>query len=82
MPDRFQLGVLLGGVLGMRSGEVRGLQRRDFNLAGDVPTVKVERSVKQADGAMISPGPLKTARKGLATRTLPIQSFLPKSNAP
>jgi integrase len=36
--------VLLSGVLGMRSGEVRALQRRDFNLAGDVPTVKVERA--------------------------------------
>ena len=75
MPDRYRLGVLLGGVLGMRSGEVRGLQRRDFNLAGDVPTVKVERSVKQA-GGVVTLGPLKTARKGIATRTLPIPAAL------
>lgn len=75
MPDRFRLGVLLGGVLGMRSGEVRGLQRRDFNLASDVPTVKVERSVKQADKA-VTLGPLKTARKGIATRMLPIPAAL------
>lgn len=75
MPDRYRLGVLLGGVLGMRSGEVRGLQRRDFNLASDVPTVKVERSVKQADG-VVTLGPLKTARRGIATRTLPIPSAL------
>lgn len=75
MPDRYRLGVLLGGVLGMRSGEVRGLQRRDFNLAGDVPTVKVERAVKQADG-VVTLGPLKTARKGIATRTLPIPAAL------
>lgn len=75
MPDRYRLGVLLGGVLGMRSGEVRGLQRRDFNLTSDVPTVKVERSVKQADG-VVTIGPLKTARKGIATRTLPIPAAL------
>lgn len=75
MPPRYRLGVLLGGVLGMRSGEVRGLQRRDFNLAGDVPTVKVERAVKPADGH-VTLGPLKTARKGIATRTLPIPAAL------
>ncbi len=75
MPDRYRLGVLLGGVLGMRSGEVRGLQRKDFNLAGDVPTVKVERSVKEADGELTL-GALKTARKGIATRTLPIPAAM------
>jgi len=45
MPERYRLGVLLGGVMAMRSGEVRALQRRDFNLAGDVPAVKVEAAV-------------------------------------
>lgn len=75
MPPRYRLGVLLGGVLGMRSGEVRALQRRDFNLAGDVPTVKVERAVKPADGR-VTLGPLKTARKGIASRTLPIPAAL------
>ena len=75
MPPRYRLGVLLGGVLGMRSGEVRALQRRDFNLAGDVPTVKVERAVKPADG-QVALGPLKTARKGIASRTLPIPAAL------
>ena len=75
MPPRYRLGVLLGGVLGMRSGEVRALQRRDFNLAGDVPTVKVERAVKPADG-QVTLGPLKTARKGIASRTLPIPAAL------
>ena len=75
MPERYRLGVLLGGVLSMRSGEVRGLQRRDFNLTGNVPTVKVERSVKQADGT-VTLGPLKTARKGIAARTLPVPAAL------
>ena len=37
MPARWRLGVLLGGVLGLRSGEVRALQRRDFNVTADVP---------------------------------------------
>jgi integrase len=67
--------VLLGGVLGMRSGEVRGLQRRDFNLSGETPTVKVERAVKEAEGT-VALGPLKTARKGISTRTLPIPAAL------
>lgn len=75
MPDRYRLGVLLGGVLGMRSGEVRGLQRRDFHLTGEVPTVKVERAVKQAEGS-VTLGPLKTARKGIVTRTLPLPGAL------
>jgi integrase len=47
MQERYRLGALLGGVLAMRSGEVRGLQRRDFNLTGEVPTVKVERAVRR-----------------------------------
>jgi len=75
MQERYRLGVLLGGVLGMRSGEVRGLQRRDFNLSGDTPTVKVERAVKEAEGT-VALGPLKTARKGISTRTLPIPAAL------
>ena len=50
MPERLRLGVLLGGVLGMRSGEVRALQRRDFQLSANPPTVTVSRSVKEAEG--------------------------------
>jgi integrase len=75
MPERYRLGVLLGGVMAMRSGEVRAMQRRDFNLAGDLPTVKVERAVKEADN-ITTLGPLKTARRGIATRTLPIPAVL------
>ena len=41
MPERWRLGVLLGGVLGLRSGEARALQRRDFSLNAEVPTLKV-----------------------------------------
>ncbi len=75
MPERWRLGVLLGGVLGLRSGEVRALQRRDFSLNGEVPTVKVHQSVKEAEGKVVI-GPLKTARKGIAFRTLPIPAAL------
>lgn len=75
MPESWRLGVLLGGVLGLRSGEVRALQRRDFSLSGAVPTVKVHQSVKEAEGKIVI-GPLKTARKGIATRTLPIPAAL------
>lgn len=71
MPPQWRLGVLLGGVLGLRSGEVRALQRKDFSLSGQFPVLKVERSVKQAEGK-VELGPLKTARRGIATRTLPI----------
>jgi integrase len=75
MPAQYRLGVLMGGVMAMRSGEVRALQRQDFNLDGDIPTVKVERAVKQFDN-VTSIGPLKTARRGIATRTLPIPAVL------
>lgn len=75
MPERWRLGVLLAGVLGLRSGEVRALQRRDFNLAGDTPTVKIQHAVKEFEGR-IEIGVLKTARKGVVTRTLPIPSAL------
>ena len=40
MPERWRLGVLLGGVLRLRSGEARALQRRDFSLNGEVPTLR------------------------------------------
>ncbi|MBK8463787.1 MAG: tyrosine-type recombinase/integrase [Nigerium sp.] len=75
MPEPWRLGVLLGGVLGLRSGEVRALQRRDFSLNGDIPTIKVHQSVKEAEGK-VEIGPLKTARKGIASRTLPIPAAL------
>ena len=75
MPERLRLGVLLGGVLGLRSGEVRALQRRDFSLGGGMPTVTVSRAVKEAEGR-VEIGALKTARKGVATRTLPIPAAL------
>lgn len=75
MPARWRLGVLLGGVLGLRSGEVRALQRRDFDWSGEVPTLKVARSVKQAE-SVVELGPLKTARRGVASRTLPIPPVL------
>ncbi|MDR2895239.1 MAG: site-specific integrase [Propionibacteriaceae bacterium] len=45
MPVRFRLGVLLAGVLGLRSGEVRALQRQDFD--GDV--LHVQHSVNPHD---------------------------------
>lgn len=75
MPEHWRLGVLLGGVLGLRSGEIRALRRGDFSLSGDLPTVKVHQSVKESEGT-VELGPLKTARKGIATRTLPIPAAL------
>lgn len=75
MPERLRLGVLLGGVLGMRSGEVRALQRRDFTLSQDMPTVTVSRAVKEAEGKL-EIGTLKTARKGIASRTPVIPAAL------
>lgn len=75
MPERLRLGVLLGGVLGMRSGEVRALQRRDFTLNQAMPTVTVSRAVKEAEGKL-EIGTLKTARKGIASRTLVIPAAL------
>ena len=75
MPAPWRLGVLLGGVLGLRSGEVRALQRRDFTLTGEVPLLKVHQAVKEDEGKL-EIGPLKTARKGVASRTLVIPAAL------
>ena len=61
--------------MAMRSGGVPALQRQDFSLDGDIPTVKVEHAVKQFDN-VTSIGPLKTARRRIATRTLPIPAVL------
>lgn len=43
MPGRFRLGVLLAGVLGLRSGEVRALQRQDF----EADVLHVQHSVNE-----------------------------------
>lgn len=75
MPERWRLGVLLGGVLGLRSGEVRALQRKDFQLTGETPVVTVARAVKEVSGE-VTLGPLKTARTGIASRVLPIPDVL------
>jgi len=37
MPERFRLGVLMGGVMAMRSGEVRALQRQDSTSTATYP---------------------------------------------
>ncbi len=62
--------------MGLCSGEVRALQRRDFDLTADVPTVKVHQSVKEAECAGSRSGRWKTVRKGVASRTLPIPAAL------
>ncbi len=74
MPPQWRLGVFMGGVMAMRSGEVRALQRQDFNLDGEIPTVKVERAVKQYDNALddelveINPVRLRDAHHDQANR--------------
>jgi len=71
MPERLRLGILLGGLLGVRSGRVRALQRRDFSLSGSMATVTASRAVKETEGR-VEIGLLKTARNGIASRTVPI----------
>ena len=41
MPDNLRLAVLLAGWLGLREGEVCGLQRRDIDIDGRPPTIHV-----------------------------------------
>ncbi|MDR2973612.1 MAG: hypothetical protein LBV00_02695 [Propionibacteriaceae bacterium] len=48
MRQEWRLGVLLGGLLGMRSGEVRALRRKSFDL--DEGVIMVRESVKEAEG--------------------------------
>jgi integrase len=45
MPPWFRLGVLLAGVLGLRSGEVRALQRQDF----DDDVLHIQHSINKRD---------------------------------
>lgn len=46
MPDNLRIAVLLAGWLGLREGEVCGLQRRDIDLVGDEPAIHIRHSVR------------------------------------
>jgi integrase len=70
MPEQYRLGVLIGGVLGLRSGEVRALSRADVDVKDAL--LKVERSVKEAERTMTI-GPTKTEK---SRRTVPIPKAL------
>ena len=69
MPSRYRLGVLLAGVLGLRSGEVRALQRQD--VEDDV--LHVQHSVNEQHWDDDPIGELKTER---SNRRLVIPSAL------
>ena len=47
MPPNLALGVLLSGTLGLRQGEVLGLQRRDIELEASPVLLHVRRSAKE-----------------------------------
>ncbi|WP_340506295.1 integrase [Bifidobacterium breve] len=47
MPPNLALGVLLAGTLGLRQGEVLGLQRRDIELDASPALLHVRRSAKE-----------------------------------
>lgn len=47
MPSNLRLGVLLAGTLGLRQGEVLGLQRRDIELDANPVLLHVRRSAKE-----------------------------------
>ncbi|KFI96888.1 tyrosine-type recombinase/integrase [Bifidobacterium stellenboschense] len=47
MPSNLRLGVLLAGTLGLRQGEVLGLQRRDLELDKTPALLHVRRSAKE-----------------------------------
>jgi integrase len=70
MPDRYQLAVFLAAACGLRSGEVRALQRGDVNLAER--TIKIGRGVTQVNGAVIVDSPKTRA----GVRTVPIPEWL------
>jgi len=68
MPERYRAGVLLAGVLGMRSGEVRALQRGDVQEADGRLWLRVERSVKEAEGKIF----VDKTKTEKSRRTVPI----------
>lgn len=71
MPPRLQTAVLLAGVLGLRRGEIIGLERRDIDLERHV--IHIRRSAKELDehGRIeMTLGPTKTAT-GLRAITIP-----------
>jgi integrase len=47
MPSWLRLIVYLCGVMGLREGEALGLQRKDFDLKSNRPTLSVRRNVKE-----------------------------------
>ena len=46
MPERLRATVMLGGVMGLREGEVCGLRRCDIDLESDPPQLHVRKAVK------------------------------------
>lgn len=58
VPDRYKVPLLLAGWGGLRSGEVRGLRRRDLDLTAGV--VRVEQQAVKVDGRWVVTRP-KTA---------------------
>jgi integrase len=69
MPERFRLAVLLAGLAGLRSGELRELRRKDIDLAKSV--LHVRRGVRRRGSTYEVALP-----KGKKTRTVPIPAHL------
>ena len=65
MPEWQRLTVWLAGVLGLRMGEVLGLQRRDFHLEQEQPQLDIRQSAKVEKGVPVlgktkTPGSVRT----------------------
>jgi len=70
MPEQYRLMLQMGGGLGMRSGEVRGLQRGDFDLVNR--KVRIQRGVVRHGGKEH----LTTTKSRFSKRTLDIPTDL------
>jgi len=58
MKDEVRLSLILAAWVGLRRGEILGLQRRDLDL--DAGTIRVERSAVEVSGSRPALGPPKT----------------------
>lgn len=66
MPERFRLAVLIAGWAGLRFGELTELRRRDLDVTGKRPVLRVSRAVVWLKGKTI----VQTPKSAAGTRIL------------
>lgn len=61
MPPRYRMLILAGAWSGLRFGELNALRRRDVDLSGELPALRVERAAHRVGGRWITTEPKSAA---------------------